>query len=157
MNINSAHAMHEHKNIFSWWFNIKTPWAIIKIPIAILLIFNTLASFWGNLVTVINAFLLRPVFTGAIFLVFFYFQLPIAFCGAIFWGGLFYLPYQIFEEEKKGLKAFMIHLVIYIVAMIILLVFHNLFFGWVYDIYPPSLWPRFEILKKEQLWKEKNK
>jgi len=38
--------MNEHKNIFSWWFNIKTPWAIIKIPIAILLIFNTLASWF---------------------------------------------------------------------------------------------------------------
>ncbi len=119
------------QSLFGWWFNPKNSFSIIKIPIGIILILSVIGAFLNDIIALVEAFRNEPLFTGMFLLVLF----PVIitfFAGTILWGGLFYLPYHIFEEEKRNWKDLLIWIGILLIVVIILLGINFLIFGWTY-------------------------
>ena len=58
----------------------------------------------GNFADFIGAFRTEPLFTG-MFLLLLPIFIFVFFADTIFGGGLFYLPYHVFEENKEGWKV----------------------------------------------------
>ena len=120
--------------MFNWWFNPKNSYSVIKIPLGILFIILFIISLIMGFLTLINAFWINPVYTGMILLVFFFF-LPIFFGDAVFFGGLLYLPYYVFNEEsqeKRNWKTLLKYIGILFIAATILNIIRTLAFGFAY-------------------------
>lgn len=121
--------------MFSWWFNPKNSFSILKIPIGIILGFAFISDLISGFLNLIDAFRNEPLFTG-LFLFVIPVVIPTFFAWAIFWGGLFFLPYYIFEEENGNWKDLLKYIGI-LLGVSFLLVFINLLvFGWAYSPFP---------------------
>lgn len=97
------------KDLLAWWFLPKPDRrvsSIIKILIGVLVLWNFFGTLGGNIIDLINAYVNPPLYLGASYLL-----LPITitlFVRAIFWGGLFCLPYHIFGKRSEGRKRYLI-------------------------------------------------
>jgi hypothetical protein len=97
------------KDLLAWWFfpkRAKRVSSIIKILIGLLIVCSFFSTLTGNIIDLINAYVNPPLYLGMSYLL-----LPITFTlfmEAVFWGGLFYLPYCIFGKRSDGRKRYLI-------------------------------------------------
>lgn len=97
------------KDLLAWWFfpkRAKRVSSIIKILIGLLIVSSFFSTLTGNMIDLINAYVNPPLYLGMSYLL-----LPITFTlfmEAVFWGGLFYLPYCIFGKRSDGRKRYLI-------------------------------------------------
>lgn len=119
------------QGLFSWWFNPKNRYSIIKIPTGLMLGLFIISSFINDSSMMINAFRNEPLFTGMIIFIIFP-LLATFFTGVILWGGLFYLPYYVLEEEKDSWKYLLILIISLVIICIIAGLINFFVFGWTY-------------------------
>lgn len=103
------------KGLMVWWFAPKRFSSIIKIPIGLIISFSFFAELIGNTVDLIDVFVDPPQYLGTAYL-----SLPIVstlVTAAIFWSGLFYLPYCILGKRSEGRNRYLIPILL--VALII--------------------------------------
>lgn len=106
------------KDLLVWWFfpkRAKRVSSIIKILIGLFICYSLFDALIRNTTDLINAFVNPPMYLGTSYLL-----LPIIsslFTTAIFWSGLFYLPYCIFGKRSEGRKRYLIPVLL--VALII--------------------------------------
>ena len=97
------------KDLLAWWFSPKQAKRvsfIIKLLIGVLIVFSFFSTLIGNTIDLINAHVKPPPYLSMSYLL-----LPITFTlftKAVFWGGLFYLPYYIFGKRSSGKKRYLI-------------------------------------------------
>jgi len=95
------------KDLIRWWFSPKKRFSsIIKILIGLLIVSSFFSTLIGNIIDLIDAYVDPPLYLGMSYLL-----LPITFTlfiKAVFWGGLFYLPYYIFGKRSEGRKRYLI-------------------------------------------------
>ena len=97
------------KGLLAWWFfpkRAKRFTFIIKLLIGLLIVFSFFSTLIGNMIDLINAYVKPPLYLNTSYLL-----LPITFTlfmKAVFWGGLFYLPYFIFGKRSSGKKRYLI-------------------------------------------------
>lgn len=107
------------KEIFAWWFSPRRTYSILKIPLGSIIVVLFVLSVIGNFRDFIGAFRTEPLFTG-LFLLFLPIFLFVFFADTIVAGGLFYYPYNVFEEEHAGWKSLLKIIGILIVVFIVL-------------------------------------
>ncbi len=106
------------KDLLVWWFfpeRAKRVSSIIKIFIGLFICYSFFDALIRNTIDLIDAFVNPPIYLGMSFLL-----LPIIsslFTMAIFWSGLFYLPYCTFGKRSEGMKRYLIPVLL--VALII--------------------------------------
>ncbi|XOB40134.1 MAG: hypothetical protein ACKKMR_02265 [Candidatus Nealsonbacteria bacterium] len=121
--------------MWKWWFHPKSGYSVIKIPLGIILIILFVVSLISGIIFLVNAFWLHPIYTGALLFVFSPFLVPVFFSDVIFSGGLFYLPYYVFNEEreeKRNWKTLLKYIGILFVTCVILNIIRTLTFGFAY-------------------------
>lgn len=94
------------KALFMWWFFQKRASSVIKILIGLFISYSFVDALIRNTIDLIDAFVNPPLYLGTSYL-----SLPIVFTfftKAVFWGGLFYLPYYILEKRGEGKKKYLI-------------------------------------------------
>lgn len=111
----------ETQGFWAWWFNFKNRYSIVKVPIGLILVVFTISAAVGDLMTMIESIRDNPPFLGVMLFLFFPVIIGISFVGTILWAGLLYIPYLVFEEEKKGWRACLKYLGWLVVAVIVLL------------------------------------
>jgi len=111
----------ESQTFWKWWFHPKNRYSIIRIPLGIFLFLSTIAAIFEDFKSLLTALHHNPVFTGILLYLFNAILLPVFFSGTILRGGLFYLPYYVFEEERKGWKTLLKYIGILIGVFLILL------------------------------------
>lgn len=110
------------QDIWSWWFAPRRKrQAWFKIPIAVLLIVLIASSFFGGVRQFITVIWVNPIFMGVLLWFLFLPILIIAFCGTIFWVGLFLGPYLILEQGEKDGKALLKFIVIWLLIGCVLM------------------------------------
>lgn len=94
------------KALFVWWFFPKRVPSVIKILIGLFICYSFFDALIRNTTDLIDAFVNPPLYLGTSYLL-----LPIIFTfftKAVFWGGLFCLPYYIFGKRSEGGKRYLI-------------------------------------------------
>jgi len=118
------------KDLLLWWFSPRRSYSILKIPIGSIIVVLFILSVIGNLGDFIAAFRTEPLFTG-MFLLFLPIFLLVFFADTIVAGGLFYYPYNVFEEEHTGWKSLLKIIGILLVVFVVLrLIRVFVFAGW---------------------------
>ena len=97
------------KDLLAWWFlpkKTKRVSSIIKILIGILVISSFFGRLIGNIIDLIGAYENPPLYLGMSYLLL---PIIITLCmEAVFWGGLFCLPYYIFGKRSEGKKRYLV-------------------------------------------------
>ena len=94
------------KALFIWWFFPKRVSSVIKILIGLFICYSFFDALIRNTADLIDAFVNPPLYLGTSYLL-----LPIIsslFTTAIFWSGLFCLPYYILGKRSEGRKRYLI-------------------------------------------------
>lgn len=118
------------KELLLWWFSPKQSYSIIKIPIGAATVIIFILSLIWDFADFIAAFRTEPLFTG-LFLLFLPLFFFVFFADAIFAGGVFYLPYYIFEEEREGWKSLLKHIgILFGVFVLLRAIRMFVFAGW---------------------------
>ncbi len=128
-NIENSYA--EPQSFWKWWFSFKGKKGLsfLRIPLGAVLFVGTVFVAFGNFIGLIDSFRAEPLFAGMLFIIIFPVMVAVSFVGVVLWGGLFYIPYIVFEEEKTGWKNLFKYIGILLAVVFGLMILNFLIFS----------------------------